>query len=604
MTTQTNYPIIRPTLELDFANSQELDPRITFTRSSPAVYYDGKTSVMAEQNLLTYSQTFNNAVWPLARVTLASSTYTAPDGTSTAGTIQATTVNGTHYISQVISTLSGTTTISFYLQAGTNNYVQVFHNGDANAFANFDLTAGAGVVGTTGTKTTATITAVGTWYRCVATFNSTTTYATTYGVSIIPASTSVYGVSWTPLGTETINIWGAQLEQRANVTSYNATTSTALTNYIPVLLSAANNTPRFDHNPNTGQSLGLLVEQQSTNLLTYSSDYTNAAWSKNGVSAITAASVAPDGTQTAQFLQETTANTSWHFWSQSSGVITTSTAYTLSAYFKNNGTQYAYLQFAMGGTTAQVVMDTTTGLITYNTGSSGTVTSVGNGWYKLSITSTTSSNTGGIVYVGISRTSPTVTQYTGDGYRGMYVWGAQLEALPFSTSYIPTVATTMTRNVDSAIITGTNFSSWYNFGQGTIFAHASTNSVVSASQNSALVGIGTDFVNYIRFFRAASQTVAALQIGTSGTNLFTLATGPWPDGGSSVKVAGSYITNNFSLCCNGTLTNFYSGNIPTVQTTLNIGNYPGLNTLNGCIKKISYYPYALSNAQLQALTTS
>ena len=583
MTTQTNYPIIRPTLDLDFANSQELDPRITFTRSSPAVYYDGKTSVMAEQNLILYSQAFTNATGWLAisGLTVADNTTVAPDGTTTGGTITITnTANAFRTVGISVIPLTAYT-FSFYALRGTSTDMQYsVYNGTASS----DIVASTSYYASTNGST---------WSRI------TVNFTTPSGCTLLYCYPSRGSTS-----TGNFFVWGAQLEQRANVTSYNATTSTALTNYIPVLLSAANNTPRFDHNPNTGQSLGLLVEQQSTNLLTYSSDYTNAAWSKNGVSAITAASVAPDGTQTAQFLQETTANTSWHFWSQSSGVITTSTAYTLSAYFKNNGTQYAYLQFAMGGTTAQVVMDTTTGLITYNTGSSGTVTSVGNGWYKLSITSTTSSNTGGIVYVGISRTSPTVTQYTGDGYRGMYVWGAQLEALPFSTSYIPTVATTMTRNVDSAIITGTNFSSWYNFGQGTIFAHASTNSVVSASQNSALVGIGTDFVNYIRFFRAASQTVAALQIGTSGTNLFTLATGPWPDGGSSVKVAGSYITNNFSLCCNGTLTNFYSGNIPTVQTTLNIGNYPGLNTLNGCIKKISYYPYALSNAQLQALTTS
>ena len=348
--------------------------------------------------------------------------------------------------------------------------------------------------------------------------------------------------------------------------------------------------------------MGLLVEQQSTNLLTYSSDYTNAAWSKNGVSAITAASVAPDGTQTAQFLQETTANTSWHFWSQSSGVITTSTAYTLSAYFKNNGTQYAYLQFAMGGTTAQVVMDTTTGLITYNTGSSGTVTSVGNGWYKLSITSTTSSNTGGIVYVGISRTSPTVTQYTGDGYRGMYVWGAQLEATAFPTSYIPTVATTMTRIIDSAVMTGTNFSSWFNQGQYTMYAEGysscpSPNASSMAlfcvngaiTQNSSNLGhVGTSPVS--NFYNSG-----VLQGNFTGTGTWNLAT--------NNKIALAINTNDSSGAINGVVASSITSNlIPSGLNYLYIGSYSA-QTFNGTIKRILCYPARLTNTQIQALTT-
>ena len=51
MTIQNNFPDIKPALLLDFANTKRLDPRITFTRASPATYYDGKTTAKAEENL-------------------------------------------------------------------------------------------------------------------------------------------------------------------------------------------------------------------------------------------------------------------------------------------------------------------------------------------------------------------------------------------------------------------------------------------------------------------------------------------------------------------------------------------------------------------------
>ena len=78
-----DLPSIRPTLNLDFANSKQLDPRIDFTRSSTATYWDGKTTAKAEENLHQYSQDLSNSYWDYSRHTLTGS-QTAPDGTSTA----------------------------------------------------------------------------------------------------------------------------------------------------------------------------------------------------------------------------------------------------------------------------------------------------------------------------------------------------------------------------------------------------------------------------------------------------------------------------------------------------------------------------------------
>ena len=78
------YPSINPSLLLDFANSKVLDPRITFTRTTTATYYDGVTTAVAEQNLLTYSQEFDNAAWSKTSGSVTANADNAPDGTSTA----------------------------------------------------------------------------------------------------------------------------------------------------------------------------------------------------------------------------------------------------------------------------------------------------------------------------------------------------------------------------------------------------------------------------------------------------------------------------------------------------------------------------------------
>ena len=62
---EPKYPTIKPSLNLDFVSSRQLDPRITFARNCSASYYDGKTTAKAEENLLKYSQDFSNAVWQI-----------------------------------------------------------------------------------------------------------------------------------------------------------------------------------------------------------------------------------------------------------------------------------------------------------------------------------------------------------------------------------------------------------------------------------------------------------------------------------------------------------------------------------------------------------
>ena len=604
MTTQTNYPIIRPTLDLDFANSQELDPRITFTRSSPAVYYDGNTSVMADQNLLTNSNGFTIAgSWILYNATTTANSITAPDGTTTGSTLTDNATNGQHRTGNGTGgSLTGTLTASAYFLQGTATYGQLgIYNGSSYVTVTANLSTGV-ITETFGTGTSTIVSAGGGWYRLTITITGGSTNST---VSCSITNTGTPGGLPSYVGTgQTIYIWGGQLEQRSSVTAYTPTT-TAITNYIPVLLSAANNTPRFDHNPNTGQSLGLLVEQQSTNLLTYSDQFNNAVWVATRATINSNVIIAPDGTLTGDKIYEDT-STNTHVVSQS--VTLANATYTASAYLKAGERTFASFQMSdltTGG--AIIFVNLSTGVIVSSTATgswsaaSSTITSVGNGWYKVTTTGTKGAGT--IVAVQIlPASSGSIVNYTGDGYSGIYIWGAQLEATAFPTSYIPTVATTMTRIIDSAVMTGTNFSSWFNQGQYTMYAEGysscpSPNASSMAlfcvngaiTQNSSNLGhVGTSPVS--NFYNSG-----VLQGNFTGTGTWNLAT--------NNKIALAINTNDSSGAINGVVASSITSNLmPSGLNYLYIGSYSA-QTFNGTIKRILCYPARLTNTQIQALTT-
>jgi hypothetical protein len=206
-------------------------------------------------------------------------------------------------------------------------------------------------------------------------------------------------------------------------TAYTPTTTQPITNYIPVLQSAANNVARFDHNPVTGESLGLLVEEQRTNLILRSEEFDNASWAKSAATITANTIVAPDGNLTGDKLVENT-DTNVH-WVSGNGTGAAGT-YTMSAYVKAAERTWAYL-IDNSTVTGRVFFNLATGTIGTITGTgspSGTITSVGNGWYRITMTITTTGTP--VCRIGAASADNT-SSYTGDGYSGIYIWGAQLE---------------------------------------------------------------------------------------------------------------------------------------------------------------------------------
>jgi len=565
------YPAIKPSLNLDFANSKTVDPRITFVRATTATYYDGKTTAMAEQNLLLQSNTFSDAAWVATNGTVASG-VTDPAGTTTAFSFTAT---GVATLYQTLTTTATPYTLSFYIQRVT----------------------GTGAVNLTLDGTTLTPqTITGSWAR--------------YSVTATPTAASHTMGLQLAISGDVVNIFIAQLENRSSMTTVNITTTAAITNYIPVLMTAPAGVPRLDYNPVTGQALGLLIEEQRTNLLTYSATFSNAIWTLTNATLIAAANVAPDGTQTAFNLASNTA-TGLQAIAQTVTKAASAIAYTSTIYFKANQYTYSWLQISDGaGNGAIVYFNLTTGAIstavagigTAFTALSATITSVGDGWYRCNITGTSNTATSLVTQFG-SSTNGTSNSVVGNGYNGVYVWGASSEQGSFATSYIPTTSAQVTRNADIANMTGTNFSSWYNQSQGTLYIETIKIGQTTNSLNYAMIGtspVGQAFRDNggeLRWQRRG---------GLIGTSDVTLS--PTLSVGVLTKMAASFVNSTTGVSTGavvngGSVTSYSTYPFATPETIFAFYDGGGTALSAYYIKRALYYPQALTSANLVALTS-
>lgn len=252
------YPVIRPTLDLNFAGSGVVDPRIAFSRSGtgnvagyfdekgvmkfapsnvPRIDFDPVTSeckglLIEEQrvNLLTYSEQFENSAWQKGNCTIATNAAIAPNGTTTAEKIVEDSQAQQHYVLKTISVTSGVSyTISVFAKAAERSELFLSfstYNGTfeaANAY--FNLTSGV-IRSTVGGCSPVIENAGNGWFRC-----SISKTATASASSIINCAALSNGSTffYTGDGTSGIYIWGAQFETGAYATSYIPTTSAQVT---------------------------------------------------------------------------------------------------------------------------------------------------------------------------------------------------------------------------------------------------------------------------------------------------------------------------------------------------------------------------------------
>jgi hypothetical protein len=538
------------------------------------VYYDGVSTAKAEENLLLNSQDYST-VWIATNLTPITS-KTAPDTTSTATEFTASAGNAT--LTQSVTAIAADYTFSVWLRRVTGT-------GDVDISAH-----------SAGTWVTQSITS--TWTRFSVT-QTLTAGARTPGLRVVTSG-------------DVIEVWGAQVEQRASVTAYTPTTTQPITNYVPVLQTAVNNQARFDHDPVTGESLGLLIEEQRTNLALRSEQFDDATWSKAGT-IDTNVIVSPDGALTGDKL--ITTNTAiQHNILQffSGGTLVNSTIYTYSCFAKAG--EYSWIQLTTSDTNGLVYrswFNLTTGTIgTVLAGHTASISHVGNDWYRCVVqfnSGTGASSTN--VRLNVNSANDQIT-WTGDGLGGIYIWGAQLEAGAFPTSYIKTEASQVTRLADAASMTGTNFSSWYRQDEGTFCTESKwftkrpaasisyTFLVNNLSGSSAITTGGIGLWNW-----SGSDNFNGYIFNNSGSNVWSPSISEAQANStliSMTKQAFAYKLMDSAIAANGFVnTEAEPSSMPTALSVLNLAVG---SARSQHIKRISYYPQRLTNTQLQALT--
>jgi hypothetical protein len=260
---------------------------------------------------------------------------------------------------------------------------------------------------------------------------------------------------------------GAQLETGDIATDYIPTTTVA------VSVGPVANLPRLNYPINSDGSVGcpsLLLEPQTTALNQFSEQLNNAYWGLARTSAFGSGSVAnavtsPDGTQSAEYVQQAVGQTTGG--GAFVAVLNSTGNHTISVFAKMAEQRYLRLGGALGagGVGLFCNFDLQDGVAgTPSAGVTPKIDNYGNGWYRCSITASKVDLTGNSAFFYQANTlnGPDATPLS-----GLYLWGANVTQTAYATSYIPTLGASVTRGADSCIKTG--ISSLIGQTQGTLF---------------------------------------------------------------------------------------------------------------------------------------
>lgn len=343
-----------------------------------------------------------------------------------------------------------------------------------------------------------------------------------------------------------------------------------------LLTTAAAGVPRFDHNPATGESLGLLIEEQRTNLLTYSESFTSGSWLQYHCTTAVDQVAAPDGATTADKLTLTEDGNGVAYCAIGAGQRTA------SCFFKK-GTNSTFLLSI--DSVGSVSVDAATGAVVGLAGGTASVTALSGGWFRVAYTYTYNVGT---TYFNAGIAGGTNGQYC-------YIWGAQLEEGAFASSYISTTSAAATRPVDYWGITGTNFSSWFNQGAIVLLGEA-WYSLASSRFTGATLSNPWGFSTIGRNVGGAGPTYAGAYVTAYSSDQF-YAEENVVSYGSKFSVAARFIANNFAASINGRTPITDSSGRVLECSSISSGSH-----LSGHLSKLAYFNLSLTNAQLQAIS--
>jgi hypothetical protein len=397
---------------------------------------------------------------------------------------------------------------------------------------------------------TATITPMGNgWYRCSYTQSAISTTIGRHVMTIVSSATSTRLEQFDAVGGQGLYIWGAQLVEGTDALPYQRTTTRL-------------NISRADYS--LGGCPNILLEPQRTNLSTWSEDFSNVIWSKSaGVSISTNSAIAPNGLMTADIIDFGAFD---KFVSQAT---TATTGVSLTGTFYIKGIAGQTIQIAVAGVDQLFTLDGT--------------------WQRLGHTRTTTGTIFGL----------NVNTFGSSTARVISLWGAQLEAGSYPTSYIPTTSAAVTRNAD--VISKTGISSLIGQTEGTIFV----NSYIDHSNvdNSYLHQIRASNDTRIFIYRESVTNKLGCFALIGGSVVYTTLTSGAITG--NVKAAFAYKSGSFAFYVNGLQVGISSASLSILATLseFTIDSNNGIENGFFSYNAAALWTTRLTNAQLAQLTT-
>lgn len=397
----------------------------------------------------------------------------------------------------------------------------------------------------------------------------------------------------------------------SDIITFTRASSATYFNSAGVLTTAANNVPRLDYNPATLAPRGLLIEEQRVNSIrnntmqgavagTPGTAPTNWATWTTSANGMTPSIVAVGSENGISYID-------WRYQGTYSGATGTAVTpsfegtFVIAATVGQAWTESVFISLVSGSLSGVTLnlrqQEVDSGGLSLVTGDSTALSPVV-GSLSSQKTSYTRTNTNASCAFIVPRFRVGLTN--GQTYDFTLRIGLpQLELGAFATSVIPTTTAAATRSADVASVN--TLSPWFNATEGTLFLEWSCPSAVSFTGNREAANLSDNtYNNIVSLGHTAGGNVLG-QLYTAGVANIYEATAP----NLTVNKAGvAYITNSKVYVANGTVKQSNtSAGVPTL-TQLGIGNPSNNGALKLCgwVRRVSYYPSRLSNAQLQALT--
>lgn len=611
-----------PSFSLDFAAGDNPVTKygFTFTRATAATYVNaaGNIATAASGELrYTYDPVTLSALGVLIeeqRQNLVSSSNSvgvnvgvsvsgsqaSPDGATNASLITedtGTSVHSAALASAGFSVTSGATyCASVFVKAGTANRVQLtgFSGALGAGYANFALVGSGSVLASSGLVSSGIQQFANGWYRIWIVETAASTATNFLYLPFINADAATRNPSYTGTGL-TLYAFGCQCEAGAFPTSYIHTSGTAATRNADVL--------------------SLTGAAGRTNLLSYSEDFSNAAWSKAGLLAFGSGSTVDavanpiDGSLTADKITEDSTTGIHAIYRTSSATSYNGSAMTMSFYaLRAAGSRNINVLIASDtgfANFARYVVDLGSGSVstvatggTAPTSPSCTATAIGGGWYRVSVSATLATAGGYAVGIYIdNNTTASNDSYAGDGTSALYLYGAQLETGSSATAYIPT--TNGPRTVE-------NVAPWFNGDAGTWVAQVARSTAPSGQTGGtaprAMTIYDSAATSYGVISLAASGSGRGLGATAAGTQWDITPVAAYAEDGSAYRIAMAYAENDVQVCAKGVLGTADTSAVMPARLQYIVLSGISNRYLNGSISSIRYYNRRLPNATLQSLT--